>query len=737
MSEGAQRDSVVQAPNVEQLEMKRAFLAQALKTLEKEVRTLSANNNQGFMDAFEKIGATEKINAIPATFSQIPGNKKLNRYNNIVPYDHSRVKVVPTKSNGNNDYFNGNFLKGQNGINTYIASQAPVPESFPSYAQMLWEQKISTIVMVTNEIEGGKLKCHRYWPDQTEKVMKAGDFEWTVGTQEVFTNYIKRTFILSVKGQAKQNREITQFAFTAWPDHGVPATTQELLNFREVIRGNWNPAKGKVNVHCSAGVGRTGTFIALDRFFEGIYYNKYVKLLDIVNSLRADRNLMVQSDIQFVYLYHICLDGIYDLLQDTTMQLRALGLTEFENQEEAFVNINDQINNAEDLLEEAIEGAEDQLEEAFRNNPQESNPGVRTLKKKKRLNAIEADFSHDVGKPTDDIGRAARLTATQRSASLIEVGGIDSDFWRSRKNFPASLAEKGYFHNKLSSIETRCRSLEETKQMWRLKYDNARTKWEEIQDDGGEVYDCTKTMTPIETRLESLANMEEAWKYRGDGMRSAREEDIRRVLSALTLRLQSLQESILGAEARWRTRGDGMRTKVDMSRSKFQTTAGNLLDRLKSLQAQELTWLKRDHTKHFDRVNFDSEVTQERQIIDASDSKKKAITDAKIQEEEFLVARKQMEDQARILRETVSLAEKERKEFLGSQFKLEKGEDYCAQEEKAKKAANKAAAEQAVKDTKAAEAAVRQAKIDAVEAKKKQEADAKALAAKFMGKLKV
>ena len=257
-----------------------------------------------------------------------------------------------------------------------------------------------------------------------------------------------------------------------------------MLNFREVIRGNWNPAKGKVNVHCSAGVGRTGTFIALDRFFEGIYYNKYVKLLDIVNSLRADRNLMVQSDIQFVYLYHICLDGIYDLLQDTTMQLRALGLTEFENQEEAFVDINDQINNAEDLLEEAIEGAEDQLEEAFRNNPQESNPGVRTLKKKKRLNAIEADFSHDVGKPTDDIGRAARLTATQRSASLIEVGGIDSDFWRSRKNFPASRAEKGYFHNKLSSIETRCRSLEETKQMWRLKYDNARTKWEEIQDDG-------------------------------------------------------------------------------------------------------------------------------------------------------------------------------------------------------------------------------------------------------------
>ncbi len=88
-----------------------------------------------------------------------------------------------------------------------------------------------------------------------------------------------------------------QFAFTAWPDHGVPATTQELLDFRRDVRAVWNPERGQVVVHCSAGVGRTGTFIALDRFLDTIARGKYASPNEIVMSLREDRNFMVQSQV--------------------------------------------------------------------------------------------------------------------------------------------------------------------------------------------------------------------------------------------------------------------------------------------------------------------------------------------------------------------------------------------------------------------------------------------------------
>lgn len=179
---------------------------------------------------------------------------------------------------------------------------------------MVWENNTRYIVMVTNEVEGGKLKCHRYWPLQEEGSVTIGGMSLSMTYMEVHSSYVSRHFSLT-NNKSGEVRDVTQFAYTAWPDHGVPSTTKELLHFRKIIRTAVGDQRNPVLVHCSAGVGRTGTFIGMDRFIESVLLLKNVSIQSIVEDMRKSRNFMVQSQIQFMYLYLISLDALERMMK--------------------------------------------------------------------------------------------------------------------------------------------------------------------------------------------------------------------------------------------------------------------------------------------------------------------------------------------------------------------------------------------------------------------------------------
>lgn len=131
-------------------------------------------------------------NGSPATASEHPNHTDLNRYRNIVAYDHSRVKVTPNSHNGNTDFINASYMKGHLQNKSYIASQGPVPGSFNAFWQMVWEQGVEGIVMVTNEIEKNKLKCHRYWPSRETPTQQYGN---VAGTS---TSYVCTAFTMCI-----------------------------------------------------------------------------------------------------------------------------------------------------------------------------------------------------------------------------------------------------------------------------------------------------------------------------------------------------------------------------------------------------------------------------------------------------------------------------------------------------------------------------------------------------------
>ncbi|XP_062383013.1 receptor-type tyrosine-protein phosphatase H-like [Sardina pilchardus] len=180
----------------------------------------------------------------------LPENKSKNRFIDILPYDCSRVKL--SIRGQNSDYINANFIPGYGGKKMeYIAAQGPLSSTVSDFWRMIWEQKSERIVMVTNCIENGKAKCDQYWP-QGPSPCRHGDLLITMTSERKESNWTMREFI--VKHEAKsEERRVKHFHFTAWPDHGVPKGTEELIQFRGHIRQHIDrsPSSGPTVVHCS------------------------------------------------------------------------------------------------------------------------------------------------------------------------------------------------------------------------------------------------------------------------------------------------------------------------------------------------------------------------------------------------------------------------------------------------------------------------------------------------------
>ncbi|KFV81036.1 Receptor-type tyrosine-protein phosphatase eta, partial [Struthio camelus australis] len=265
-----------------------------------------ADSNCGFAEEYEELRPAGVHQ--PKFAAELPENRGKNRYNNVLPYDISRVKLS-ARSLAADDYINANYMPGYTSKKAFIAAQGPLPNTIDDFWRMIWEKNIYSIVMLTKCVEQARTKCEQYWPDNQS--MRYGDIIVTTISEIVLPEWTIRDFSVE-NSNASEIHTVRQFHFTSWPDHGVPETTDLLINFRHLVQeyNSQNPVDSPTLVHCSAGVGRTGTFIAIDRLIQQIEMENTVDVYGVVYDLRMHRPLMVQTEDQYVFLNQCVMDII-------------------------------------------------------------------------------------------------------------------------------------------------------------------------------------------------------------------------------------------------------------------------------------------------------------------------------------------------------------------------------------------------------------------------------------------
>uniref|UniRef100_A0A4W2DWF6 Receptor-type tyrosine-protein phosphatase O n=1 Tax=Bos indicus x Bos taurus TaxID=30522 RepID=A0A4W2DWF6_BOBOX len=238
---------------------------------------------------------------IPHFAADLPLNRCKNRYTNILPYDFSRVRLISMNEEEGADYINANYIPGYNSPQEYIATQGPLPETRNDFWKMVLQQKSQIIVMLTQCNEKRRVKCDHYWPF-TEEPIAYGDITVEMMSEEEQDDWACRHFRINY---ADEMQDVMHFNYTAWPDHGVPTANaaESILQFVHKVRQQAMKSKGPMIVHCSAGVGRTGTFIALDRLLQHIRDHEFVDILGLVSEMRSYRMSMVQTEEQYIFIH--------------------------------------------------------------------------------------------------------------------------------------------------------------------------------------------------------------------------------------------------------------------------------------------------------------------------------------------------------------------------------------------------------------------------------------------------
>ncbi|XP_023290155.1 tyrosine-protein phosphatase 99A [Orussus abietinus] len=290
--------------------------AVAVQQFAQHVTELHADGDIGFSKEYELIQLD--TGSYTVENSEYAENKTKNRYLNILAYDHTRVQLLscgggPPKKG--QDYVNANYIDGWQRARAYIGTQGPLPPTFDGFWRMVWEQRVSIIVMITNLVERGRKKCDMYWPKEGSETY--GHIQVSLMREDVMATYTVRTLhIRHLKIKKKKNgtnmgeRTVLQYHYTGWPDHGVPDHPLPVLSF---IRksSNANPADaGPIIVHCSAGVGRTGTYIVIDAMLKQAKSKGEINVFGFLKHIRTQRNFLVQTEEQYIFIHDALQEAI-------------------------------------------------------------------------------------------------------------------------------------------------------------------------------------------------------------------------------------------------------------------------------------------------------------------------------------------------------------------------------------------------------------------------------------------
>ncbi|XP_046547112.1 tyrosine-protein phosphatase non-receptor type 11-like isoform X2 [Haliotis rubra] len=277
-------------------------------------------NKGGFWDEFEQLQQQEVRHLYSRKEGMRPENKAKNRYKNILPFDHTRVLLKDCDPNVvGADYINANLITAEEDSlepkKTYVATQGCLPHTVADLWRMVWQENSRVIVMTTKEVERGKNKAVRYWPDNSEKELVKpipdGCVKVKLVSEVTETDYITRELEVRMvlDGQESDPRQIYQYHFQTWPDYGVPADPGSVLNFLHVVNARQemiDDKAGPIVVHCSAGIGRTGTFIVIDIILNQIKVHGFDCDIDIqktIQMVRSQRSGMVQTEAQYKFVY--------------------------------------------------------------------------------------------------------------------------------------------------------------------------------------------------------------------------------------------------------------------------------------------------------------------------------------------------------------------------------------------------------------------------------------------------
>ncbi|XP_062577033.1 uncharacterized protein LOC134238932 isoform X2 [Saccostrea cucullata] len=257
----------------------------------------SENENEGFRKEYTAFpsGAIHKCDEGKRT-----ENVPKNRFKTTFPYDHSRV-ILRRQDENLSDYINANYIDGPNRKKEYIAAQGPKQNTLGDFWAMLWQENITTVVMLTNLREGEKIKCTQYWPDK-DKHINYGTVSVKWMEEREYAFFVTRKLKV-INKEMKKSRVLTHYHYTAWPDHGTPDPLCLIIFHNHVIRTQSNQKNAPTVVHCSAGVGRTGTYIALDILHQMGTKTGKVNVAECVRKMRENRMTMVQTYEQYITIF--------------------------------------------------------------------------------------------------------------------------------------------------------------------------------------------------------------------------------------------------------------------------------------------------------------------------------------------------------------------------------------------------------------------------------------------------
>ncbi|CAG5958075.1 unnamed protein product, partial [Menidia menidia] len=272
------------------------------KSFLQHVEDLCATDNAKFQEEFAEL--PKLLQDLATTDADLPWNKSKNRFPNIKPYNNNRVKLLSEPGTAGSDYINASFVSGYLCPNEFIATQGPLPGTVADFWRMIWETGTRTIAMLTQCYEKGRIRCHKYWPEDNKPMTVFSDILISKVSEEVLPDWTVRTLKVEKHGHYILVRH---FNYTSWPEHGVPESCSTLIKFVKAVRAHRHD-NTTIAVHCSAGVGRTGVFIALDHLIQHVRDHDFVDIYGLVAELRSERMCMVQNLAQYIFLHQSTLE---------------------------------------------------------------------------------------------------------------------------------------------------------------------------------------------------------------------------------------------------------------------------------------------------------------------------------------------------------------------------------------------------------------------------------------------